>query len=554
MRTTFTIVIGSLTAMLGFTAEQAVAQNVLGNGQRLDASLQVGARGRNAPKLQNTYGVTQNALVTGRIGGGRGFRGDTAFGAAGDFSGTLPGDLVFQFQLNSAGRDFRNDLRRGGRGRGSDLYDSGGGLPPIYRGPGSGASLGQIQQFSSPTIDASSSGATGSTFTRNRLSAARPDAGFSFERNNLSGIDATRGTNLRVETGPDAPPDNSALFRQPVVDINPGDNVSGTEGFQPTADQTSLPTVDGTDAIDEVPGRISSTGYQLESRLSLGERLGNRLITDDNSGVGVARFSPLAVETTEQLTVSLDRLLSPLDPDDQPIEPTDDAYQTLLEKIRSQVAPEPAAGADDGAADGDGDAADADGDAALNAVVNRLDYDLAPLRTMTSANDDFLNDAMARGEKAMADGRYFDAEIVYAEALNLRPGYPLAVVGKVNAQVGAGLYMSAGRTMRVLFKHHPEMIAARYTRPLLPTAKRVSTVRMRLALLAEKQTEATEPLLLIAYLAYQTDDPEGCADALAELTRRDPSDSLTPLLRRIWLDPAPKPAVDDAQDVPAESK
>jgi hypothetical protein len=45
----------------------------------------------------------RNALVTGNVIGGREFRGDVGYSAAGDFRGRLGSDDFFSFQRNSAG-------------------------------------------------------------------------------------------------------------------------------------------------------------------------------------------------------------------------------------------------------------------------------------------------------------------------------------------------------------------------------------------------------------------------------------------------------------------
>lgn len=537
---------------------QAPAQQVMGDGRLLDASLQAGANGRNSPKLTNTFGVYQNALVTGNVAGGRGFRGGVGYRGAGDFSGTLPGDQVYRFQLQSAGRDFQVGARGGPVGYRNPQLGGPDQVSPIYNAPGAGATLGQITGASPVRANLTSSGFRSLDLTQQRLSSTRSDAGFGFQRGNAPSSQLIGGDLLKVPTGPDAIGGANTggglapagtLDRPVNVDIDPSDNLKGTEGFGPGRAAVSI---DGLTNDPQVPERLTGQ-VQLASPLtSLGERLGNRLVVDAATGIGVARMSPIEAGDINQ---SLDALLG-----STAAEPGVDVYHDLLQKIRTQPAFNPRAGdqlttppdADAKAAQPDPDP-DGDGPApTLDELVGKIDYDLAPLRTLAGASETFLSEAMTRAERAMGEERYFDAELNYAQALRHKPGYPLAVVGKVHAQLGAGLFTSAGRTMGVLFKHHPELIAARYTRPLLPSAERLSFVASQLHKLADAKPRAVEPALLLAYIAYQQNDNHACAAALDRLQQADGDDKLLPLLKRIWLNPAPKPAPGAARAEPTE--
>ncbi len=78
----------------GFAAHQARAQHAL------DGNLQAGSGGVNAPSQSYNYSGGNN-VVTGNAGGGRDFRGDVGYRAAGEFRGAAGSDDLYQFRANS---------------------------------------------------------------------------------------------------------------------------------------------------------------------------------------------------------------------------------------------------------------------------------------------------------------------------------------------------------------------------------------------------------------------------------------------------------------------
>jgi hypothetical protein len=173
-------------------------------------------------------------------------------------------------------------------------------------------------------------------------------------------------------------------------------------------------------------------------------------------------------------------------------------------------------------------------DPRLQQWIIALDYDLPALATLAGSRQDRVNSLLQQAEKALVEGRYFDAEGRYRQVLIADPQRPLARVGLVHAQLGAGLIRSAALNLRTVLTDHPELIAARYEARLLPAGERLAWVRGQLEQML-RLTTRPEPALLLAYLGYQTRVGDLTAYGLDLAAARSPQDPLIPLLRRLWL-------------------
>jgi hypothetical protein len=163
---------------------------------------------------------------------------------------------------------------------------------------------------------------------------------------------------------------------------------------------------------------------------------------------------------------------------------------------------------------------------------------LGPPRTH---NRNLFAENMARGEALLANARWFDAEERFSAALRLSPGDPMASVGRLHAQLGAGLYLSAGVNFDRLFRSSPELMAAKYDERLLPRRGRLTRIDARLRLNTQRNNDlAISSALLMAYLAYQIDDRLTLNDAFTALDRihaerNEEPDILETTLREVWL-------------------
>ncbi len=150
---------------------------------------------------------------------------------------------------------------------------------------------------------------------------------------------------------------------------------------------------------------------------------------------------------------------------------------------------------------------------------------------------------MNEGSKALAEKRYFDAEEQFVRCLAIAPGDPTVSAARLNAQIGAALYLSAALNAKALFEAHPEMIGVRYTEGAIPSPERLKTVAAHLRQRVEEARSIKEPpprdaAFLLAYIGYQTGDEamtrEGL-DLLDETYAKHP-EPLVPILRGVWLE------------------
>lgn len=158
----------------------------------------------------------------------------------------------------------------------------------------------------------------------------------------------------------------------------------------------------------------------------------------------------------------------------------------------------------------------------------------------TTAEDFYTRQMKTAQEHLIAD-RYFTAEEWFTRALATRPGDEMAQVGRIQAELGAGLLLSAATNLRTLFREHPELIGAKYGDDLQPTPER----RVELAAVLTEHIDtdsvmATESALLLAYMGYQTDRREWLERGLAYMREHKDVESLFPLLVAVWGEASPE--------------
>ncbi len=164
-----------------------------------------------------------------------------------------------------------------------------------------------------------------------------------------------------------------------------------------------------------------------------------------------------------------------------------------------------------------------------------------------AARRELYGESMEAGQQALAQGRYFDAEERFARANAMRRGDTTSTVGMLHSQIGSGMVLSAGRTLRNLIADHPEITAMRYAENLRPSAARTAEIVERLRTnIAGATRMRRDSALLLAYVGYQGGDramvTEGL-DALAKIDAderaADPTSAsdarLVELLRGVWL-------------------
>ena len=145
-----------------------------------------------------------------------------------------------------------------------------------------------------------------------------------------------------------------------------------------------------------------------------------------------------------------------------------------------------------------------------------------------------VDDLVRQGEEALRNGEYFQAERRFNQAESVASGNPLVEVGIAHAQIGAGLYLSAGLTLRNLFTESPELIDARYDAKLLPTGDRLTAAVKMLRERILRGDDAPGYGLVLAYIGHQTNDRALVGEGLTAVTGSAELDAQRALLEGVW--------------------
>ncbi|MBC7836137.1 MAG: hypothetical protein H7Y88_13710 [Phycisphaerales bacterium] len=542
----------SLAAGLAASAP-AMAQNALGDGTALERNLQKGSRGKNNPTRDIAAQIRyQNAIITGNAPGGASFRGDVGYTAADEFRGHLGSNDLFDFRRESV---FSSAPSVGLRGTDALQYQfdvaTGQGSPAQLRGglalprAGTGASGASIADFRTtsefvstqsvrPSIltyvagqDGSSGVITASPLMGLRLSPmARPE---SEPRSMSSGIGL--GPDLKVPdpamrggfVNPAAPPEkpDAADKGQPLggerVDLSAPTGLVDPQGNRlpprPEGNDQSLPAgveSGGAPAVSTPSSRMEELRELLE---------GNR---EEKASEPLVPRKPV------------DQLPSEADPEKAKARRAANA-----KRLMEMTNPE-AAGID-------------------AATIEELERSRpnAPTKLLppTSAERTLYAEHMTAGQELLGAQRFFDAEARFMQALGAVPRDVNASIGRVHAQLGAGLFVSAAMNLRAVFSAHPPAIANRYDFTLLPSAERSGVIIAQLGerVKPEDSLMRREGGLLLAYLGYQTSEraliKKGLETMAQEINPDDRSQvAMLMLLRQLWLEKpiaGPKPATPD---------
>lgn len=566
----------------------------------LDRNLQVGSGGINPSRPDFAAEVRlRNAIVTGNAPGGISFRGDVGYRAPGEFLARLGSNDDFAFRRDS----FYSGLA--GQGiRGTDALQyqfalTTGRAPPaalsgftgIYTRSGVGATAAQVRQEPAlPQPD-------GTTFAAPRSLSASDDSGgigllgvrspsaFVANRSLQPTVLAVTQDRTGQIFGLSASPLRGiALDRLPLGQTEPaGDGIERPErpGEQRTTPPGGIPPGAAAEPLtpDAATGRA---GNRLESGVlstpgpyeDLIARLRTGARTETGAGIGrpgaeAADEEPAWRRRLEELRRELsDRQGAMATP--QPTQPGDPIDPLNPRRPRTEPG-QPGATGDMGAtgATSPGTASDRrsprdrrrDGEdeerfdperlrvqgAFTPETLALLRSGVAEIKTLARPSFDAYGTNMQVGQEHLAAGRFFDAEERFVAALSAKPGDPMASVGRIHAELGAAMFLSAAINLRSLLVEHPELIGAKYAPELLPAPDRIERVLERLGELAgDTDGRGRDPALLLAYLGYQSGKRDAVQRGLDLMSVPPPggADQLTKLatlLREVWLAPAGEP-------------
>jgi hypothetical protein len=499
-------------------AGAANAQSALGDGHALDANQQVGSDGRNAP-VRDVQSLIRfnNAVVTGNAPYGRSFRGNVGYLASEDFRASLGSNDLFVPLRESA-----QSTLVGGGIRGTDAlqyqFSLATGAPPpdILSGIGGGTVPRSMAAPPSTLITSGTLRSTASYLTSQALRPSligytRDDDGeqLALTASPLTGV---RTVPLRVTSRPgDAEPGGSLLSGLESTPrgvrgvLSASQALSRVDTSKPTrADQ---PQEDEAESNPFAQALRRATGEEEAAKpgeASLLDRLRRRLRGQLRPG----EVDPLAVPERPQTK-----------PDEKPAPeeiPSGEGFDLWGEGM---------------------DASNAELLRALRETrvpVERLGDD-------ATVRPDAYRNHMAAGQSLLSQGRFFDAEDRFMRALSAAPDDLMATVGRVHAQIGAGLYLSAAANLRRTLTEHPEIVTAEYGPDLMPGPARTVEIvsQLRDHVHGPDLSLADDAALLLAYLGHHGGDGEAMReglDRLEELTEPDDQagKAMLTLLRSSW--------------------
>lgn len=482
------------------------------DGHLLDQNLSTIDGIYNRPRQGGLAFTIGNAIVTGNIGGGRGFRGGLGYRAARDFRGSTPVDLFdsYRFDTQQSGLSLQRIVTRPGNPQITSPLSSTF-VNPVLSRSSSGSPLSQMARYTRtyepPSFE--TGGSLGSLRTNQEqglLYRSGPPAAVRPARSGRPGILPLRH-GVAETRGLDAALDMNVNSDLPIIQAPPDrweprtSEPPGAERASPVNDgQRQLPARSGGDAVGrdsyadlvarmaETSSRAGrspvSTGYSAQQLVALrnfrdsvrdlsnaGQEMNSESSSEDQSGI-----------SAEQLTGESPRAHPPLS----------------LDELREIAEALPLVG------------------------------------SLAGSGRTLFDDAMRKGESSLSGGEYFRAEEQFNRALMVSGDEPMALVGKIHAQIGAGLFQAANYNLRRLFAEYPELVGVRYESGLVPARSRL--IEVQRDMLRLRGAAGLEDLgLLVAYTGRLAGDDQQVRIGLEQLREHAPEDPILPLVEAIWL-------------------
>lgn len=538
-----------LMSLAGFAAAwiglPALAQNALGDGRALDRSLNTQSN-YNLPSTRRAFADDlrfRNAIVTGNAAGGFSFRGDIGYTGGSDFRGSLGSEDIYTFRRDAG---YSNRFAPNMRGVG--------GLQHQF-GATAGGVLGQSQGASAYNraqggllVQRAGAGTTGADYLGRDVTGAR-------RRPATSGI----GNSDTIDLSADAIDDRRITPSLGVGTLRSTAAYSTSRAFSPTLvgsrkendgsiTRLTASSLRGVRADASVPTGVTTPPNPASTQINTSALPTNPALP--RTGVAQART---AYDQLMDRYRSQTETVPASDPSGQLPE-----WQRKLDELRATlegsanttspllgqpIAPlTPAPGGTDPAAPSLPGPQDG--------LYNQSTIDM--IRQQAGKTDRLLltdearlgayGERMRKGEAALGEGRYFDAEESFSTCLTLRPGDVAASIGRVHAQIGAGMHLSAALNLRLVLGANPQIIGERYGPSLLPAPERLEGIVTQLREnVVNADRLGQESALLLAYLGFQRGDRAMTAEGLEALDRlgaetgRAEEARFVELLRRIWL-------------------
>jgi tetratricopeptide (TPR) repeat protein len=159
----------------------------------------------------------------------------------------------------------------------------------------------------------------------------------------------------------------------------------------------------------------------------------------------------------------------------------------------------------------------------------------------TGVKDKDLSKVLGDAEAAMKQGKFSTAIDAYERAEEMASDDPLVFMGRSIAELGGGYYRSAEVHFRQAFAADRALLLAKFDLRSMLTDERLNTLQSDLAQIAKKNDKDAGPLLLLAFIYYNTGFPERSERALEMVQERaGGNDADAKLLKEAWF-PAAAP-------------
>ena len=552
----------------------APGQNALGDGQALDRNLQVGSGGRNTRvrDLEATMRFN-DAIITGNASGLRSFHGNVGYRATDEFGGRLGSNQLYTFRRDSAQSAYAGSgVRASDAIRYQFALSTGQALPSALAG-GVGIVPRSFASSQVPTTRSSTSSSLRSTADFLSSQAVRPTlVGYRADDNGV--YTATASPLLGVTWYPLQQSEGLA----PDASPNPARPGDVPKAGRPRAQPLGLSGLEST--ATGLPSPLDLAGMGRNPRGESGTRANDLAVKGVQPRVRSESYTKVLDAFRDSYAQrdagsNLPPTADPLDIDD-PATPWRRDLDSLRDSLRSgdsrtgrvprdrqpprapvadkpeqpetaaPKGPMPIPGA---LPDESIDQPEKTGPQAEDFISKRMleilrdaNVRIDTLRPTAPTVDQASYAAhMQEGQQALAEGRFFDAEDRFSRAMSAMPADPMGAVGRLHAQLGAGLYLSAANNLRALIKDHPELAAARFNITLVPGDARAVKIAEQLRIEIDRAGErlGRDAGLLLAYLGRLRGDGAMLDEGLGAWEQRIAPDdaselALHRLLSRVW--------------------
>lgn len=577
--------VASAVAQVLTISFQAVAQvPAQQDGRALDANNRLGSGGYNQAN-RGQAGVSPNQIIYGDVTGGKQFRGPVAARDPYAFTGPSPGMIVDRFVAGSAGvpQPYQPSYSLAGA---QPFYGQSRNVPPPagterlgFTGGYVGTSLAPQSELSMhnfvPDYDAYLAQQLGTStplINRNVLLRNEPgdlylqgplegeNRAILFTGSPLYGVrlfrpdqETTGDIGLQSLYGPSSLyPDQASRFRYDPQEVQRlRFQMEATQGFlQPPGQPPGKQQPGGPQQPGNQQGNQPQNPAQppdLTESARINDQSVNGAINDSaqangmNTGEASRQRSTLLTpeQQSQQYNELKRRFQRSQNPELAAIEAEHQAQLERQARARRQNQPptsRPASGLDSQSTlrrpAGAGAGAGATGANRMGAV-NLPPMKITSLATGMRASG--VRDLLKSAEDLMRQGKFQSAIDKYNLALQAVPNNPLVLVGRANAELGAGFYRQASADLHRVFLSDQATLMAQYDLNAWIPSERMQFIIKDLKALDEQNPKDETPAFLLAYIYYNTGDAPQAARYLGEAQQRaGQADPLLNILRARW--------------------